>query len=75
MDCSTTLTKAAATQRATLHPLVDVKQLVADVLSQFVKVMPTDYKRVLAERRRHDEEIESAIRDVDQTGGFEAVVK
>ena len=35
MDCSTTLTKAAATQRATLHPLVDVKQLVADVLSQF----------------------------------------
>ena len=46
-----------------------------DVLSQFVKVMPTDYKRVLAERRRHDEEIESPIRDVDQTGGFKVVVK
>ncbi|MGI9290399.1 MAG: glutamate synthase large subunit [Gammaproteobacteria bacterium] len=41
-----------------------------EVLSQFVKVMPTDYKRVLAERRRHDEEIESAIHDADQTGSF-----
>ena len=30
-----------------------------DVLSQFVKVMPTDYKRVLGERKRHDEEMES----------------
>jgi len=46
-----------------------------DVLSQFVKVMPTDYKRVLAERRRHDEEIESPVHDVDQTGGFKVVVK
>jgi glutamate synthase domain-containing protein 3 len=42
-----------------------------EVLSQFVKVMPTDYKRVLAERRRHDEEIEADIRDADQTGSFE----
>ena len=41
-----------------------------EVLSQFVKVMPTDYKRVLAERRRHDEEIEATIRDADQTGSF-----
>jgi glutamate synthase domain-containing protein 3 len=41
-----------------------------DVLSQFVKVMPTDYKRVLAERRRHDEEIEATTRDADQTGSF-----
>jgi glutamate synthase (NADPH/NADH) large chain len=41
-----------------------------DVLSQFIKVMPTDYKRVLAERRRHDEEIESPIRDADQTGEY-----
>ena len=40
-----------------------------DVLSQFVKVMPTDYKRVLAERKRHDEEMEAAIHD-DQTGEF-----
>ncbi len=32
-------------------------------LKQFVKVMPTDYKRVLAERKRHDEEIESAVHD------------
>jgi glutamate synthase (NADPH/NADH) large chain len=34
-----------------------------EVLSQFVKVMPTDYKRVLAERRRHDEEMESMIHE------------
>jgi len=43
-----------------------------DVLNQFVKVMPTDYKRVLAERRRHDEEIEATVHDADQTGKFEA---
>jgi glutamate synthase (NADPH/NADH) large chain len=41
-----------------------------DVLSQFVKVMPTDYKRVLTERRRHDEEIEAPVHDADQTGSF-----
>ena len=41
-----------------------------DVLGQFIKVMPTDYKRVLAERRRHDEEIEATVHDVDQTGVF-----
>jgi glutamate synthase (NADPH/NADH) large chain len=40
-------------------------------LSQFVKVMPTDYKRVLAERKRHDEEMEQTIRD-DETGTFAA---
>ena len=33
------------------------------VLGQFIKVMPTDYKRVLAERRRHDEEMEAAIHE------------
>jgi glutamate synthase (NADPH/NADH) large chain len=41
-----------------------------DVLGQFIKVMPTDYKRVLAERRRHDEEIEATVQDADQTGAF-----
>jgi glutamate synthase domain-containing protein 3 len=41
-----------------------------DVLGQFIKVMPTDYKRVLAERRRHDEEIEATVQDADQTGSF-----
>jgi glutamate synthase (NADPH/NADH) large chain len=40
-------------------------------LSRFVKVMPTDYKRVLAERKRHDEEMEQTIRD-DETGTFAA---
>ncbi|RMF94696.1 MAG: glutamate synthase subunit alpha, partial [Gammaproteobacteria bacterium] len=40
-----------------------------DVLAQFVKVMPTDYKRVLAERRRHDEEMEAEVHD-NQTGSF-----
>ena len=32
-----------------------------DVLKHFVKVMPTDYKRVLAERKKHDEESESKV--------------
>ena len=32
-----------------------------DILSQFVKVMPIDYKRVLLERKQHDEEIEAAV--------------
>ena len=40
-------------------------------LSQFVKVMPTDYKRVLTERKRHDEEMEQTLRD-DETGTFVA---
>jgi glutamate synthase domain-containing protein 3 len=43
-----------------------------DVLSQFVKVMPTDYKRILGERKKHDEEIEAAIHDT-QTGEFSVV--
>jgi glutamate synthase (NADPH/NADH) large chain len=41
------------------------------VLRQFVKVMPTDYKRVLGERKRHDEEMEQKLRD-DETGTFVA---
>jgi glutamate synthase domain-containing protein 3 len=40
-------------------------------LKQFVKVMPTDYKRVLAERRRHDEEMEQTLSN-DETGTFVA---
>ena len=43
-----------------------------EVLAQFVKVMPTDYKRVLAERKRHDEEMESEIHESEQTGAFVA---
>jgi glutamate synthase domain-containing protein 3 len=31
-------------------------------LKNFIKVMPRDYKRVLAERKQHDEEIESGGR-------------
>jgi glutamate synthase (NADPH/NADH) large chain len=34
-----------------------------EVLGEFVKVMPIDYKRVLQERRRHDEEMESTVHD------------
>ncbi|MDJ0926201.1 MAG: glutamate synthase large subunit [Gammaproteobacteria bacterium] len=45
-----------------------------DVLGQFVKVMPTDYKRVLAERRQHDEEMEATIHE-HQTGSFVAAGK
>ncbi len=43
-----------------------------DVLSQFVKVMPTDYKRVLAERKKHDEEMEAAVHD-SQTGEYRMI--
>jgi glutamate synthase domain-containing protein 3 len=42
------------------------------VLSRFVKVMPTDYKRVLAERKRHDEEMEAAVHD-DATNTFATI--
>jgi glutamate synthase domain-containing protein 3 len=39
-----------------------------DVLSQFVKVMPVDYKRVLLQRQQHDEEIESPVHGVRNHG-------
>jgi glutamate synthase (NADPH/NADH) large chain len=32
-----------------------------DVLEQFVKVMPIDYKRVLAERMQHDEQMDASV--------------
>jgi glutamate synthase (NADPH) large chain len=35
-----------------------------EVIGQFVKVMPVDYKRVLAERARHDEEMEAGVHGV-----------
>ena len=31
------------------------------VLKEFVKVMPIDYKRVLMERLKHDEEVEAPV--------------
>jgi len=37
------------------------------VLQKFVKVMPRDYKRVLAERQEHDEEIEAVVHDEHPT--------
>jgi glutamate synthase domain-containing protein 3 len=40
-------------------------------LRKFVKVMPSDYKRVLAERKRHDEEVEQKLSN-DDTGTFVA---
>jgi len=40
-------------------------------LQRFVKVMPTDYKRVLTERKRHDEEMEQKLTG-DDTGTFAA---
>lgn len=33
----------------------------SQILPQFVKVMPVDYKRVLAERAAHDEEVEAIV--------------
>jgi glutamate synthase (NADPH/NADH) large chain len=63
-----------AGDKAELHALVQAHhkytksavaaRLLADwpgSLPQFVKVMPVDYKRVLAERKQHDEEQESAV--------------
>jgi glutamate synthase (ferredoxin) len=38
-----------------------------EVLARFVKVMPRDYKRVLAERQQHDEEIDSDVHDEKAT--------
>jgi len=35
-----------------------------DSTAQFIKVMPTDYKRVLRERARHDEEAEAGVHGV-----------
>ncbi len=35
-----------------------------DVLNDFIKVMPTDYKRVLTDRRKHDEEIDATINEL-----------
>jgi glutamate synthase domain-containing protein 3 len=42
------------------------------VLKQFVKVMPIDYKRVLDERQKHDEAIDSVIHE-DLPGQFTAI--
>jgi glutamate synthase domain-containing protein 3 len=39
-----------------------------EVTAQFVKVMPVDYKRVLADRAKHDEEIESGVHGVPSHG-------
>jgi glutamate synthase (NADPH/NADH) large chain len=39
-----------------------------EVLAKFVKVMPIDYKRVLMERQRHDEEIEAQLHGVPVHG-------
>jgi glutamate synthase (NADPH/NADH) large chain len=39
-----------------------------EITAQFVKVMPVDYKRVLAERARHDEEVESGVHGVPSGG-------
>ncbi len=39
-----------------------------DALAEFVKVMPIDYKRVLEERARHDEECEAQVHDEAMSG-------
>ena len=39
-----------------------------EITQQFVKVMPTDYKRVLAQRAMHDEEIEAGVHGVPSHG-------
>jgi len=47
------------------------RQVVDDwpkILPQFIKVMPIDYKRVLMERKRHDEEVEAPVHGVTSHG-------
>jgi glutamate synthase (NADPH/NADH) large chain len=39
-----------------------------EITAQFVKVMPVDYKRVLAERAKHDEEVEAGVHGVPNHG-------
>jgi glutamate synthase (NADPH/NADH) large chain len=39
-----------------------------EVTAQFVKVMPIDYKRVLVERAKHDEEVEAGVHGVPSHG-------
>ncbi|MCR9292709.1 MAG: glutamate synthase large subunit [bacterium] len=39
-----------------------------EVLQQFVKVMPVDYKRVLKERAQHDEEAEANVHNATVSG-------
>jgi glutamate synthase (NADPH/NADH) large chain len=39
-----------------------------EITTQFVKVMPVDYKRVLAERAKHDEEVEAGVHGVPSHG-------
>ncbi len=39
-----------------------------NVLGEFVKVMPVDYKRVLLQRQQHDEEIEAPVHGVRNHG-------
>ncbi|MBW8883693.1 MAG: glutamate synthase subunit alpha, partial [Planctomycetia bacterium] len=39
-----------------------------EITTQFVKVMPTDYKRVLGDRAKHDEEIEAPVHGVPSHG-------
>ncbi len=42
-------------------------------LPQFVKVMPTDYKRVLHERMDHDEEIHAHVQGAEENGNGEVL--
>jgi len=44
-----------------------------ETLTQFIKVMPSDYKRILQERKRHDEEMEATIHE-DQSNAFSSKV-
>jgi glutamate synthase (NADPH/NADH) large chain len=60
-------------QRLTRSPVAErILDDWPNVLAEFVKVMPTDYKRVLGERKQHDEEIEAEVHD-DEADTFVAV--
>ena len=39
-----------------------------EATKEFIKVMPTDYKRVLIERAQHDEEVEAGVHGVPNNG-------
>jgi glutamate synthase (NADPH/NADH) large chain len=58
-------------QHAALTQSTVAQQVLNDwpeVLEDFVKVMPLDYKRVLTLRKQHDEEIETPLRGVPTSG-------
>ncbi len=68
-DLSELLNLLGLHKKYTGSPIAErILQAWPESTSKFVKVMPTDYKRVLAERARHDEEVEAGVHGVPNNG-------